>query len=387
MCGKNIADEERRFRQTIITSFEGGGTGYLGDADDIGVPVREFDKKPSSKLKATPGWSQANNRSPEGVAAGGLHTVLVVFATNTLLADNAFMAWIDGLCAVLARRRSEHAVLIIQLDADWSRTSALLPNAWTSGIELAQLGEYSIRDTVFALMTLNAGLRALTEGSAFLQPTVKLFVSHAKLDGQPLARAIASWIEAIPDCEGFYDADDIPPGADFAAILEREATSCILIVLRTGVYETREWCVRELTWADQYACPYITVDLRNRLFEAASTLPFHNGPEVRIPDGNLFRVIFAALREGLRARIHVRIVQALIDEAQISRDRAHVLVRRPTSDALFALCNRLDRSQDHVIVYPDPVLEAAPSAAAQALVAAQSKRFTLTTPQTLAAMS
>ena len=65
-------------------------------------------------------------------------------------------------------------------------------------------------------------------------------------------------------------------------------------------YNSHHWCQQEVLWADEYATPAVLVEARTNLNHPAGTLPFDRVPTVRIPDGNLLRILFLALREGLR---------------------------------------------------------------------------------------
>lgn len=77
-------------------------------------------------------------------------------------------------------------------------------------------------------------------------------------------------------------------------------------MLRTEVYEGRYWCKQEVLWADEYATPAVLVEARTGLDHPAGGLPFDRVPSVRIPDGNLLRILFLALREGLRFLLFMR---------------------------------------------------------------------------------
>ena len=107
-------------------------------------------------------------------------------------------------------------------------------------------------------------------------------------------------IESTGWLEDFYDVDDLPSGRNWQRELERGVGSSLIIMLRTEAYDGRHWCRQEVLWADEYATPAVLVDARTNLNHPAGILPFERVPTVRIPDGNLLRILFLALREGLR---------------------------------------------------------------------------------------
>jgi len=126
-----------------------------------------------------------------------------------------------------------------------------------------------------------------------------------------LAYALKHQIEVLGWLEDFYDVDDLPAGRNWQRELERGVGSSLLIMLRTEVYDGRHWCKQEVLWADEYATPAVLVEARTGLNHPAGSLPFDRIPTVRIPDGNLLRILFLALREGLRFLLFSRRVEEM----------------------------------------------------------------------------
>jgi hypothetical protein len=105
--------------------------------------------------------------------------------------------------------------------------------------------------------------------------------------------------------------DDLPAGCDWQRELERGVGSSLIVMLRTEGYDGRPWCQQKVLWADEYATPAVLVDARTGLNHPASVLPFDRVPTVRIPDGNLVRILFLAIREGLRFLHFMRRVEQM----------------------------------------------------------------------------
>jgi hypothetical protein len=222
---------------------------------------------------------------------------------------------------------------------------------------------------------------------------LRLFISHAKMDGLPLAHALRHQISTLKWLKSFYDVEDLPPGCDWQLELERGVGSSLIIILRTEAYDSRPWCQQEVFWADEYATPAVLVDARTGLNHPAAVLPFDRIPTVRIPDGNLVRILFLALREGLRFLYFTRRVK----EMKLSGDlpspaELRVFSFAPSMSALLRACSALADSTEpattpRIILYPDPPLRAGSYEAAQALVAAYAPTGTLlVTPNAIAAM-
>jgi hypothetical protein len=73
---------------------------------------------------------------------------------------------------------------------------------------------------------------------------LKLFISHAKYDGEEMALAIKEWCQKYNQVKTFFDRNDITFGYDFSNELEDalENGSAAMIALQTDAYSTREWC-------------------------------------------------------------------------------------------------------------------------------------------------
>jgi hypothetical protein len=221
---------------------------------------------------------------------------------------------------------------------------------------------------------------------------LRLFISHAKMDGLPLAHALKHQIETLGWLQDFYDVDDLPPGSDWQRELERSVGSSLIVMLRTEAYDNRYWCQQEVLWADEYATPAVLVDARTGLNHPAASLPFDRMPTVRIPDGNLVRILFLALREGLRFLHFMRRVEEMKANGMIpATAELRVFSFAPSMSALLRACNALTASKapsttPRLILYPDPPFRAGVYEAALALVATYAPTGTrLVTPNTLAA--
>jgi hypothetical protein len=198
---------------------------------------------------------------------------------------------------------------------------------------------------------------------------------------------------SIPWLSKFYDVDDLPSGSDWKAELERGVGSSLIVMLRTDIYDGRYWCQQEVLWADEYATPAVLVEARTSLNHPAGVLPFERAPTVRIPDGNLMRILFLALREGLRYLYLARKVEQLKTSGAIpstSTANIRVFCFQPSMAALLRACRSLTVSKEplttpRLILYPDPTLRAGTYEASRALVDRYAPGTRFLTPDTLAA--
>jgi len=175
-----------------------------------------------------------------------------------------------------------------------------------------------------------------------------------------------------PLLETFYDARDIEPGTSWKQALEDGVARSVLLALRTDVYEQRLWCRQEFRWAEAFGVPRVVVDARSSLVYSASELALDGSPTVRIPDGNLARVLFAAFQTALRSLLFQRRVQELqkIGLLPPRGPDVKILGVAPSIETLAGACKDLSESPDptkRVIVYPDPPLAEGLGAAGEAL--------------------
>lgn len=374
ICAKPSDRDAPGLRATITDAFRGGGSGYLSGGDDLQVPIRQFASLP--------------RQSAERHLSGPLHCLLVVLVGRDLVADDAFAHWIDDCGRLIEAREPAHSLLLIDLDGSLDDFLRKAPHtSWSQGLVLNKLGETSVRTTIAGLIALNLAVKAVTSGASMIEDRLQFFVSHAKIDGQPLARVLADQIKDLPGFGGFYDADDIAPGANWKRVLREGVQNSVILVLLSEVYESRTWCVQEVQWAEEFASPLVVVELRHGLIMPPSRLSLDRSPTVRIPDGNIYRIIYVGLREGLRARLHMRAVQSFVDEGVLTQNATKVLVRRPSMLVLQSVCNDLRAGAPgaKTIVYPDPPLQDGEFAAANSMVKAAAPNIRLTTLQSIVA--
>ena len=384
--------EAAPYEEAIVCAFQGGkeAGGYLASGDDLGIQLEVFPAAPRTK------------RSVAETLDIFCHTLTIVLVDQALLerGDDAFWDWIAGCWAHTDQSNGRHAMVVMVMEErQVGKCSSKRPSLGTLQLQAVQeLGERAIRPAMLALLALHKCRLLLATGLSPLPSTsgeppgfLRLFISHAKIDGLPLAHALKHQIGCIGFLRSFYDADDLPAGCNWQRELERGVGSSVIIMLRTEFYDSRYWCQQEVLWADEYATPAVLVDARTNLQHPAGMLPFERVPTARIPDGNLLRILFLALREGLRFLHFTRRVEEMKHDSELPNPvELRVFSFPPSMPALLRACRVLAASTTpletpRMILYPDPPLRAGVFEAAQALVAAYSTGTRLVTPNTLAA--
>jgi TIR domain len=111
-------------------------------------------------------------------------------------------------------------------------------------------------------------------------PKVKLFISHAKADGEQLARKFMLHVRNDYPLDTFFDANDMPYGQDFPEHIKSELKNGVVVVFHTDAYATREWCKNEVIWAKRYLTPVLVVNAVEG-YEKRSFPYMGNGPVIR----------------------------------------------------------------------------------------------------------
>jgi hypothetical protein len=247
----------------------------------------------------------------------------------------------------------------------------------SQGWSVEKLGEYAVRPAYAAILALSRSRELLAQdlpatNTHFGSDKARFFISHAKLDGLPLAQSLSHVISQFSWLEQFYDAADIQPGDDFKDVLERGVLGSMLLVLRTDIYDLRSWCRQEMMWAEAYDRPALLVDARADLLSRASLLGFTGIPGVRIPDGNLVRVLMEGLREWVRIGVLQSRFKNVLNSKAAVEEKTELLSRPPSLTSLAEAIRRLKlkaHTNDQVIVvHSEPALETNYANAAQDLM-------------------
>ncbi len=375
------------YEEAITSAFQGGkeAGGYLATGEDLGIQLEVFTTTPKLTVRET--------------LDSFCHTLTLVLVDSTLLAkgDHALWNWLSDCWLHTAASNGRHKMIVVAMDERVGRQFA------NNGLGLGNiqllhahdLGERAIRPATLALRTLHECrillAAALPRHNDTKQGYLRLFISHAKMDGLPLAYALKHQIELLGWLKGFYDVDDLPAGSDWQEELEHGVGSSLIVILRTEGYDSRPWCQQEVLWADEYATPAVHVDARTSLNHPAGMLPLDRIPTVRIPDGNLVRILFLALREGLRFLYFIRRVEQMKLDGDLPAPlELRVFAFQPSMSALLRACHSWENSKEpattpRIILYPDPTLRRGTYEAASALVTKCIPGARLVTPQTLAA--
>lgn len=101
------------------------------------------------------------------------------------------------------------------------------------------------------------------KGSKIPSP-VKLFLSHAKKDGEETTKKFKVFVESETKLDVFFDTVDIADGYEFEKQIEANIENAALVVFHTDEYSSREWCRIEVLVAKRNKCSIVVVhDIKN----------------------------------------------------------------------------------------------------------------------------
>lgn len=90
-------------------------------------------------------------------------------------------------------------------------------------------------------------------------PPIKIFISHAKFDGESLAMDFKNYIQNNSKLNTFFDTYDIADGYDFEKQIKKNLKNSAVVVFHTDEYSNREWCRIEVIVAKRNKSPLVIV--------------------------------------------------------------------------------------------------------------------------------
>ncbi|MCD9576331.1 toll/interleukin-1 receptor domain-containing protein [Flavobacterium soyae] len=188
---------------------------------------------------------------------------------------------------------------------------------------------------------------------------VKLFLSHAKKDGEITTIRFKKFIQDNLKLDVFFDTVDIANGYDFAEQFENEIKHSALVVFHTDEYSNREWCRREVLIAKKHKSPIVVV--HNIIEGEKRAFPYlGNVPTTVIFDDELigfYRILNLTLYQVLNNLYQNRLLEYYKDIYKTSGSEIKTLTSPPE---LFNFLDikkyKIGLSKKLIMLYPDPPL-------------------------------
>lgn len=181
---------------------------------------------------------------------------------------------------------------------------------------------------------------------------VKLFLSHAKKDGEILAIKFKQFIENNLKLDVFFDTVDIANGYDFAEQFSQNISESALLVFHTDEYSNREWCRREVLFAKKHKSPIVVVHSikngENRAFPYLGNMPTTVLTEEN--DYNFYKIVYLTLLQVLNNLYQHRL---LSQYKEFTKKQVYTLTSPPE---LINLVHLEMNEGETIVLYPDPPL-------------------------------
>lgn len=188
---------------------------------------------------------------------------------------------------------------------------------------------------------------------------VKLFLSHAKIDGEQVTLEFKKFIEGNLKLDVFFDTVDIANGYDFAKQFEKEIKHSALVVFHTDEYSTREWCRREVLIAKKHKSPIVVVhnliEGEKRAFPYLGNMPTTTFIDDRFID--FYKIVNLTLYQVLNNLYQVNLLESYKSLNTNPNVDISILSSPPELFNFIDINNLKKKNKKEIIIlYPDPPL-------------------------------
>ena len=209
-------------------------------------------------------------------------TTVVALVDDELLSDSVWRKYLASLAEKAQAPGRSHFFLPVA----FSKSALSLEKA--SNLHFIRLDlqppeaqvEYLEASVLHALCRRLAQVSEPASGAA--PAPLKVFLSHAKKDGDEAAKEIQKRLQSPHGLESFYDTEDMPHGFEFDREIDcaLNDTRTMLLAIQTDTFASSGWCRREVLRAKEHGRPVLVVDAL-RQGEARSFPYMGNVPTVR----------------------------------------------------------------------------------------------------------
>lgn len=198
------------------------------------------------------------------------------------------------------------------------------------------------------------------KGSKIPSP-VKLFLSHAKKDGEETTKKFKLFVESETKLDVFFDTVDIADGYEFEKQIEANIENATLVVFHTDEYSSREWCRIEVLVAKRNKCSIVIVhDIKDG--EKRAFPYMGNTPTITLKEeasSSFMEILTLTLYQVVNNLYQRELLQSF--EAEFKNDQAEfVTITSPPE--LFNYIDlykmKLTERTKLIVLYPEPPLGA-----------------------------
>jgi hypothetical protein len=337
--------------------------GMVRDGIGFRIPVRQ---------RSVPWQPALDPVTPRAIklADAGSNIVIAVY-DDVMSARPAWTHYLNDIQAAAAQRGGRDLLIMLLMTSDKTP-----PNAWADIQAIRAPAPVAGAPDLepdwpgwLRRVMLNILARALDQGVDAPDGNpkkIRVFLSHAKADGENAALLIEGFRRVKPDerinsIDLFFDSSDTLAGARYDAQFRSAIEQGVFLALVTDAYHTRRWCQWELLLAKERQRPIVIWD-RSQKGILRSFPYFGNVPVVRAhdvhstdppEDAEIEELLLALLLEALRMQVWKDYAGERIAARTASDGLGKVaLFARPPELTDMAYHRRAKGAM--IIVYPDP---------------------------------
>jgi hypothetical protein len=188
---------------------------------------------------------------------------------------------------------------------------------------------------------------------------VKLFLSHAKKDGEDLAKKFRDFLESYTKLDTFFDTNDIADGHDFEEQIKTNINNSAIIVFNTDEFSNREWCRREVIIAKRFGCPILCVHSIKK--GETRSFPYLGNVPTLIWEDNIEEIINDTLIQVIQISYNKELLDYCKKMYEI--DTKNYCIILPKAPELFNYIDiekykfeNVKETKDLIVLYPEPPL-------------------------------
>ena len=316
---------------------------------------------------------------PNGLESAAVTVVVPVLGVNLARAVEEDTAWRSYLDQTLAGIRENPRAAVFFLSAD---ENAMSPGGQLKGLIGAgqQLDKAGVKDATVLCRDLGHSIAGFVDGQR--DRRLRVFISHTKRYSpaempDEVSALVAQVRTVIGDTHlnAFFDEADLQPGVLWEDELVKAAESSGLLIVRTDIYASREWCQREVLAAKRADMPVVVLHALHTGEERGSFLMDHV-PSVAVRAAAPESAVRASIEQALNKLVDEALKRALWRQqrAQLAAYGFHWLPANAPEPTTLGHWLRLTASgraaaDKLYVLHPDPPLGCAELSAIDDLLA------------------
>lgn len=187
-------------------------------------------------------------------------------------------------------------------------------------------------------------------------PPIKLFISHAKEDGEDLAIQFRNHIYSNTKLKAFFDANDIADGHKFEQEITRHIDHSAFVIFNTDIYSDREWCRKEIIIAKRYRCPIIgVIDIKKG---ERRSFPYSGNFPTITWNNNFEEIINLILSQVISDKYNELYLKSIVKMYDLEKQYSCLVL--PKAPELFNYIDIENLKEENkevkslIVLYPDP---------------------------------